>query len=199
MRTLILLTLVGTFAWAALASAQSDATSIRVTITDAKITLSKKSAPIGRVTFQILNLGKATHNFRIGGKTSKPIPRGKSTRLIVVFKAAKSWAYLSTLPRGKTKGLNGVFKVVRVAASTPGNPRAGAAVFASAGCSGCHTLKAAGAKGTIGPNLDTKKPSYAGVVSTVTHGKGSMPPFKGSLTVTQIQNVAAYVYASTHS
>jgi cytochrome c oxidase subunit 2 len=31
---------------------------------------------------------------------------------------------------------------------------AGAAVFRNNGCSGCHTLTAAGAKGTIGPDLD---------------------------------------------
>ena len=35
----------------------------------------------------------------------------------------------------------------------------GKAVFASAGCGGCHTLKAAGATGTVGPNLDALKPS----------------------------------------
>jgi cytochrome c2 len=34
----------------------------------------------------------------------------------------------------------------------------GAKVFASAGCGGCHTLSAAGAKGQIGPNLDELKP-----------------------------------------
>jgi mono/diheme cytochrome c family protein len=35
-----------------------------------------------------------------------------------------------------------------------GNPAAGKAVFASAGCASCHTFKAAGATGTVGPNLD---------------------------------------------
>ena len=30
----------------------------------------------------------------------------------------------------------------------------GKAIFASAGCGGCHTLKAAGASGNVGPNLD---------------------------------------------
>jgi len=30
----------------------------------------------------------------------------------------------------------------------------GKAVFASAGCGGCHTLAAAGSSGTTGPNLD---------------------------------------------
>ena len=37
---------------------------------------------------------------------------------------------------------------------------AGKAVFASNGCASCHTLKAAGASGTVGPDLD-KLPAYA--------------------------------------
>jgi mono/diheme cytochrome c family protein len=200
MRTTILMAVAGALVWVAVALGHgSTSTSVTVTITDTKITLSKKTAPVGTVKFVIRNRGKLTHNLRIGGKTSKAISRGKSTTLTVAFKTAKSWAYLSTLPHGHTKGLNGVFKVVAPAPSTPGNARLGAAVFASAGCSGCHTLKAAGAQGTIGPNLDKLKPAYATVVTTVTKGKGAMPPFKGTLTVTQIQNVAAYVYASTHS
>ncbi len=35
-----------------------------------------------------------------------------------------------------------------------GDPAAGKAVFASAGCASCHTFEAAGASGTVGPNLD---------------------------------------------
>ena len=37
----------------------------------------------------------------------------------------------------------------------------GAAIFKGAGCAGCHTLAAAGATGTTGPNLDQLKPSTA--------------------------------------
>ena len=35
-----------------------------------------------------------------------------------------------------------------------GNAAAGKAVFIDAGCGGCHTFKAAGTKGTVGPDLD---------------------------------------------
>jgi mono/diheme cytochrome c family protein len=35
-----------------------------------------------------------------------------------------------------------------------GDPAAGKAIFASAGCGTCHTLQDAGANGTVGPNLD---------------------------------------------
>jgi mono/diheme cytochrome c family protein len=41
--------------------------------------------------------------------------------------------------------------------TTPTNTSAaGKSVFTSAGCAGCHTFAAAGASGTIGPNLDTR-------------------------------------------
>jgi mono/diheme cytochrome c family protein len=84
------------------------------------------------------------------------------------------------------------------APSIQGNPAAGKAVFASAGCTGCHTLKAAGATGTIGPNLDQLKPPYDRIVHQVEVGGGPMPAFKGQLTDAQIHDVAAFVYASTH-
>jgi mono/diheme cytochrome c family protein len=79
-----------------------------------------------------------------------------------------------------------------------GNATAGKAVFASAGCASCHTLKAAGATGTVGPNLDDAKPPASLVVDRVTNGKGVMPSFKGQLSAQQIQDVAAYVFQSTH-
>jgi mono/diheme cytochrome c family protein len=84
------------------------------------------------------------------------------------------------------------------APSIQGNPAAGRAVFASAGCASCHTLKAAGSKGTIGPNLDQLKPPYDRIVHQVEVGGGPMPAFKGQLSDTQIHDVAAFVYTSTH-
>jgi mono/diheme cytochrome c family protein len=83
--------------------------------------------------------------------------------------------------------------------ATQGDPAAGKAVFASAGCSGCHTLKAANASGKVGPDLDQLKPAEAKVVHQVENGGGAMPAFKGQLSAKQIQDVAAFVYASTHA
>ena len=82
------------------------------------------------------------------------------------------------------------------AASVGGDPAAGEAVFASAGCGGCHTLAAAGAAGNVGPNLDELKPSYDQVLAIVTNGRGAMPAFTGQLSEADIQNVAAYVSES---
>ena len=70
---------------------------------------------------------------------------------------------------------------------------AGAAVFTSAGCSGCHTLKAAGASGSVGPDLDQVRPTAAAVASIVKSGGGAMPSFTGKLNDAQIAAVAAYV------
>jgi mono/diheme cytochrome c family protein len=78
-----------------------------------------------------------------------------------------------------------------------GDAAAGEAVFSSAGCGSCHTLEAAGASGTVGPNLDEAKPDAALVVDRVTNGMGAMPSFESQLDEQQIQDVAAYVVAST--
>jgi cytochrome c6 len=85
-----------------------------------------------------------------------------------------------------------------------GDPAAGRTVFTSSAnptCTSCHTLAAAGSTATVGPNLDSLAPGQADVVNAVTYGlPGGMPAFgtQGGLSSTQINNVAAFVYASTH-
>jgi mono/diheme cytochrome c family protein len=85
------------------------------------------------------------------------------------------------------------------APSSPSSPAApaakgpdGAALFTS-NCAGCHTLKAANATGTVGPNLDSLKPSDAVVVKQVTNGGGGMPAFKGTLSAAEIAALGKYV------
>lgn len=78
-----------------------------------------------------------------------------------------------------------------------GDPQAGKAVFASAGCGACHTLADAGSSGKVGPNLDEAKPDRALVIDRVTNGKGAMPSFKDQLSEKQIADVAAYVVEAT--
>ncbi len=75
----------------------------------------------------------------------------------------------------------------------PGGPTDGKAIFASAGCSGCHTLAAAGSTGNVGPNLDEAKPSKQLALDRVTNGRGGMPSFKGQLSQAQIEAVATFV------
>jgi mono/diheme cytochrome c family protein len=98
------------------------------------------------------------------------------------------------LPTGKVTGVTAQQQTTAVPAQYKnGDANAGKQVFETAGCKGCHTLKDAGASGTVGPNLDQAKPPLSRVVERVTKGRGAMPSFKGQLSDKQIANVAAYV------
>jgi len=99
----------------------------------------------------------------------------------------------------------GVLLVFALAASACGSSKKGAAsssspgakVFAKAGCASCHTLKAANAKGQIGPNLDELKPDQATVARQVHNGGNGMPSFKDRLSSSQIDQVASFVAQAT--
>lgn len=69
----------------------------------------------------------------------------------------------------------------------------GESIFASAGCAGCHTLAAAGASGTVGPNLDETKPSRELALDRITNGRGGMPAFGGQLSDEEIEAVTDFV------
>jgi cytochrome c6 len=74
-----------------------------------------------------------------------------------------------------------------------GDPGAGKTVFTSKGCTSCHTLKDAGATGTVGPNLNETHPTLGRAIDRLLNGKAAMPSFKSQLTTKQIADVAAYV------
>ena len=64
----------------------------------------------------------------------------------------------------------------------------------TAGCAGCHALKAAGAEANIGPNLDTVSLTEELVKEMVTYGLGVMPAYgEGMLTKEEIDIVSFYV------
>jgi len=92
----------------------------------------------------------------------------------------------------------GETETTETAAEVEGNPTAGEAVFAANGCGVCHTRSAAGSNGDVGPNLDQLKPEYDAIVEQVENGGGAMPPFKDELSEEQINDVAAFVFTSTH-
>jgi mono/diheme cytochrome c family protein len=74
-----------------------------------------------------------------------------------------------------------------------GDETDGEAIFASAGCGGCHTLEAAGSSGTVGPNLDEAQPSLELAIDRITNGQGGMPSFEDQLSEEQIRAVAEFV------
>jgi cytochrome c6 len=108
---------------------------------------------------------------------------------------AKPGAVTTTAAAATTTGA----ATTTAAAAAKGDPVAGKAVFTSAGCTACHTLKAAGSTGTVGPNLDQLKPPYDKILHQVEVGGGPMPAFKNTLSAKQIQDVAAFVFTSTHA
>lgn len=67
-----------------------------------------------------------------------------------------------------------------------------AKIFAD-NCGRCHTLKAAGTKGVVGPDLDKSKPSLDKVKDRVMNGRRAMPPLKSTLSPDEIDAVANYV------
>jgi len=97
---------------------------------------------------------------------------------------------VGSLPKATQEPATPAFKL-------KGDPTAGKKVFTTAGCTGCHTLAAVHATGTVGPNLDQAKPDYRLATARVTLGKGAMPSFKGQLSDQQIADVASFVVKST--
>jgi mono/diheme cytochrome c family protein len=83
-------------------------------------------------------------------------------------------------------------------AAMEGDAAAGEQIYAEQGCGSCHVLEAAGSSGNIGPNLDEAQPSHDLIVERVTNGAAPMPAFKDTLSEQQIQDVAAFVFESTH-
>lgn len=69
----------------------------------------------------------------------------------------------------------------------------GKAIFTDEGCSSCHTLAAAGAKGISGPNLDDRRPDADEAAEQVTEGGGGMPGYGGRLTPDEIQAVSEFI------
>jgi mono/diheme cytochrome c family protein len=108
------------------------------------------------------------------------------TILIGVWYTSALWLYRHTTPAASAQ---------TTPAPVPANAHAaaGAAVFVQAGCGACHTLAAAKATGTVGPNLDSLQPAYLRVQQQVQNGSGVMPSFKSTLSAQQIRDVAAFV------
>jgi mono/diheme cytochrome c family protein len=79
----------------------------------------------------------------------------------------------------------------------------GKEIFLDAGCGGCHTLKAAGSKGRVGPNLDEHMKHHGAslehVVETVSEGGNGMPPFEDRLSEDEIRLVARFVVRASEN
>ena len=63
-------------------------------------------------------------------------------------------------------------------------------------CALCHTLKAAGAAGKVGPSLDELKPDKERALTALRKGVGVMPRYDDKLSAAQMDAVAAFVAQS---
>jgi cytochrome c551/c552 len=106
-------------------------------------------------------------------------------------------------PTGSTGGSTGS------STGGTGDATAGKAVWDANGCGGCHTLAAASASGTIGPDLDTALPKDAGSTPLADFVKesiidpskviapgfsdGIMPKTFNTLSATDLNNLVALI------
>jgi mono/diheme cytochrome c family protein/uncharacterized cupredoxin-like copper-binding protein len=145
-----------------------------------------------------LGIGKHEYLDPVTGHTA-----AKGTLVVIAAAPTAGGGTPSTTPAsgGGTSTTSGGTTTTTAAGGASGNlvgdPAAGATVFATAGCTTCHTLKAAGSTGGI--DLDALAPDQATAIDNVSNGNaGGMPNFSQQLTKAQIDNVAAYVFCVTH-
>jgi uncharacterized cupredoxin-like copper-binding protein len=100
--------------------AASATTHITVAASEFKFVFSKRSIPaVGTVIFTVVNKGKISHDFKIGGKKTANLLPGKSAKLTVKFTKKGHYAYLCTLPGHAGAGMKGTFSVGVAAVKPP--------------------------------------------------------------------------------
>jgi uncharacterized cupredoxin-like copper-binding protein len=90
--------------------ARATKTSVSVAAKEFKFTLRPTSATHGSVTFRIRNAGKVDHDFKIAGRKTAKIKRGKSATLTVSLRKG-TYRYVCTLPGHAASGMKGTFRV----------------------------------------------------------------------------------------
>jgi nitrite reductase (NO-forming) len=87
------------------------ATTVKVTAKDTlRFTLSRKSAPHGKVIFKVTNKGRIKHDFKIAGKKTPLLSPGKSATLKVTLKKGKA-GYLCAVSGHAAAGMKGTLTV----------------------------------------------------------------------------------------
>ena len=90
--------------------ARAAATTVNVTGTEYKFTLSPTTARAGQVTFRFTNRGGQRHDFKIAGKATKVLSAGKSQSLSVPLRKG-SYRYVCTVRGHAAAGMKGTFRV----------------------------------------------------------------------------------------
>jgi uncharacterized cupredoxin-like copper-binding protein len=84
-------------------------TTIKVSASEFKFVLSKKSAHHGTIVFTVVNKGHTRHDFKIAGKKTPMLSPGKKATLRVKLKTGR-YKYLCTVPGHAAAGMKGTFK-----------------------------------------------------------------------------------------
>ena len=63
-------------------------------------------------------------------------------------------------------------------------------------CAACHSLKAAGAKGVVGPNLDELRPDAQRIRTALAQGVGAMPAYADQLSDAEVTALVAFITSS---
>jgi uncharacterized cupredoxin-like copper-binding protein len=93
-------------------SSSSKTVTIKVTATEFKFALSKRSVPKGTtVIFKVTNKGKIEHDFKVNGKKTRLLAPGQSATLRVVFSKKGKLVYLCTVKGHAAFGMKGTFGV----------------------------------------------------------------------------------------
>jgi uncharacterized cupredoxin-like copper-binding protein len=91
------------------ARSQTQATTVRVSALDTlRFTLTKKTAPHGKVTFIVTNKGSIKHDFSIAGKKTIQLGHNKSATLVVTLAKGKH-PYKCTVDGHAAAGMKGTF------------------------------------------------------------------------------------------
>ena len=91
-------------------SSRATATPVKVTAKEFKFTLSRHSAPHGKVTFKVTNKGRLKHDFKIAGKKTPLLKKGQTKSITVTLKKGKKYTYICTVPGHAAAGMKGTFK-----------------------------------------------------------------------------------------
>jgi uncharacterized cupredoxin-like copper-binding protein len=105
--------LAGVFLPAGGASTKAPDAISRITVkaSEFKYVFSKRRVPTGTVIFTVVNKGKISHDFKIGGKKTRTLAPGKSQKLTVKFAKKGQYAFLCTLFGHAKAGMKGKFAV----------------------------------------------------------------------------------------
>ena len=103
-----------TFVVTSAALARPSATTVTVIAgkpSELRFTLSKKKLPKGLATFTVTNKGILEHDFRIAGKKTRLIGKGKKATLRVTFTKPGKYPYLCTVKGHAAGGMKGTLTV----------------------------------------------------------------------------------------